>query len=120
MTTQWIAIEFIVLQQIANMFDMMKKLQEAQRQMKEIKDRLDTITVTGFSVNKGVTVTANGNRKILGIEIATEETQLSKETLENHIVEAVNSALAEAEKVNESEMKAAAGSMMPGMGGLFK
>tara|TARA_B110000046_G_scaffold68708_1_gene76753 strand:+ start:2270 stop:2578 length:309 start_codon:yes stop_codon:yes gene_type:complete len=102
------------------MLDMMKKLQEAQRQMKEIKGRLDTITVSGYSKNKEVVARANGNRKILGIEIAPDTNLENKVALENHVLEAVNNSLNEAEKVNESEMKSAAGSMMPAMGGLFK
>ena len=102
------------------MFDMMKKLHEAQRQMKEIKDRLDNITVTGSSKNQEVIARANGNRKILGIEFANDIDLKNKTELESFVLEATNNALVEAEKVNESEMKAAAGSMMPGMGGLFK
>lgn len=102
------------------MFDMMKKLQEAQRQMKEIKDRLDTITVTGNSHDGSISVKANGNRKILGIKIAVNAELEDRHNLESQILEAVNRALEEAEKVNESEMKAAAGSMMPGLRGMFK
>lgn len=102
------------------MFDMMKKLQEAQRQMKEIKARLDSITVEGKSSQNEIIVRANGNRKILGIEIADTELLNNQSMLETKMLEAVNMALESAEKVNEAEMKAAAGSMMPGMGGLFK
>ena len=75
------------------MLDMMKKLQEAQRQMKEIKDRLDTITVSGYSKNKEVVARANGNRKILGIEIEPDTNLENKVALENHVLEAVNNAL---------------------------
>ena len=39
---------------------MMKKLQEAQRQMKEIKDRLDTITVAGNSSDGALDLLGDG------------------------------------------------------------
>ncbi|HAW20395.1 MAG TPA: hypothetical protein DCX14_09450 [Flavobacteriales bacterium] len=102
------------------MFDMMKKLQEAQRQMKEIKDRLETIYVSGKSNNGSITVTSNGNRKITGIDFASDYQNQNDPEFKMEMVSAINDALDKANTVNESEMKSAASTMMPGMGGLFK
>lgn len=102
------------------MFDMMKKLQEAQKQMQVIKDRLETITVEGKSPENKVLVRANGNRKIKGITFADPDITNNPDQLEDFIVMAVNDAIEKADKVNEAEMKSAAGSMVPGLGGMFK
>ena len=102
------------------MFDMMKKLQQAQEEMKKIKERLDQVSVEGSSPAGKVKVRANGNRKILGITFGDESIMNDKEELEDHLIMAMNDALSKAEQVNESEMKSAAGSMMPGLGGMFK
>lgn len=102
------------------MLDMMKKLQDAQRKMKEIKDRLDTIIVEGESPEGKVKVKANGNRKILGITFADTSILQNTDQLEDYITMATNAAIEKADQVNEAEMKAAAGSMMPGLGGMFK
>lgn len=102
------------------MLDMMKKLQEAQRKMKEIKDRLDTITVEGQSPEGKITVRANGNRNILGITFVDKSILQDPDQLEDYITIATNDAITKADMVNEAEMKSAAGSMMPGLGGMFK
>ena len=102
------------------MFDMMKKLQQAQEEMKKIKARLDTISVEGSSPEGKIKVSITGNRKIKGLTFADDSILTDKEQLEDYIVLAVNDAIEKADKINETEMKSAAGAMMPGMGGLFK
>ena len=99
---------------------MMKKLQEAKKQMDEIKARLETIEVEGKSPQNKVLVTANGNRKIKGIRIDNPAVMNDQDDLKKMLVIAINDAISKADQINESEMKGAAGSMMPGLGGLFK
>jgi DNA-binding YbaB/EbfC family protein len=111
---------FLLLQRELTMFDMMKKLQQAQEEMKKIKDRLENITVEGQSPGGAIKVRVNGNRKVKGITFADEGLVADKEQLEDFLILAMNDALQKAEQVNESEMKSAASSMMPGLGGLFK
>ncbi len=101
------------------MFDMMKKLQAAKAEMDKIKARLETITVEGVSPEGKVKVTCNGNRVIKGIEVVDSSLLTDKEMLEDCTLLATNDALNKAEKVNETEMKSAATSMMPGMGNIF-
>lgn len=95
--------------------NMMKKLQEMQQKVEETKARLDTITVEGKSNNGKVSVLMTGNRTMKSISINQELSELEKEELEDLIAIATNDALAKAEQVNESEMRAASAGMIPGM-----
>ena len=90
----------------------MGKLQEMKQQMENIKNKLETIHVSGES--QGVVVRANGNRKVLSISVPAEIVG-DKEMIEELILTATNRALAEAEKVNEREMQSAAMGIMPGL-----
>ena len=56
---------------------------------------------------------------IKGIEVVDSSLLTDKEMLEDYTLLATNDALNKAEKVNETEMKSAATSMMPGMGNIF-
>ena len=102
------------------MFDMMKKLQKAQEEMKKIKARLDTISVEGFSSEGKIKVSITGNRKIKGITFADESIMSDKDQLEDYLVIAINNAIEKADKLNETEMKSAVGQTIPGIGGLLK
>ncbi len=98
------------------MFD---KILEAQQKAGEVKKRLDAITVTGTAEGGKVSVNANGNKKILSINIAEELVQeADKEQLEDLILIAVNKAIEQAENVSQSEMAAMTQQMLGGMGGL--
>jgi hypothetical protein len=92
--------------------NMMGKLQEMKQQMENIKNKLETINVSGES--QGVVVRANGNRKVLSISVPAEIVG-DKEMIEELVLIATNRALAEAEKVNEREMQSAAMGIMPGL-----
>ena len=92
--------------------NMMGKLQEMKQQMDNIKNKLETIHVTGES--QGVVVKANGNRKVLSIFVPKEIVG-DKEMIEELVLTATNRALDEAEKVNEREMQSAAMGIMPGL-----
>jgi len=99
------------------MFD---KILEAQQKAGEVKKRLDAITVTGTAEGGKVKVNANGNKKILSINIDEELVQeADKEQLEDLVLIAVNKALEQAENVSQSEMAAMTQQMFGGMGGLF-
>ena len=96
---------------------MMGRLKEAQKQVEESKQRLDTIYVKESS--GGISITISGNRKVKEIEI-DESLLQDKEELADHLVIAMNKAISKATEVNEKEMQQAAQGMIPGMGNLFK
>jgi DNA-binding protein YbaB len=98
------------------MFD---KLNQAKQMAEGIKAKLETISVIGEA--EGIKVVSNANRKILEVNIPENLLNTnSKEELQDLLCVAINRALAAAENVSEAEMRGMMGSMMPGLGGLFK
>lgn len=97
------------------MGNFMEKLQQMQVQMEESRKKLDGIIVEGISPDQKVKVKANGNRKIIAVELSADFDKTDKEELEDYLIIAVQNALEKAEQVYEKEMKGAAGSLMPGM-----
>ena len=89
--------------------DQLKQLQDLKSKMDEVKNRLDTITVS--EENQYVKVTVNGNRKITAIEIKQPTDQRE---LEQQLVALLNETLTKSESVMQSEMKG----IMPNIPGL--
>jgi len=89
--------------------DQLKQLQELKSKMDEVKNRLDTITVT--EENQYIKATVNGNRKITAIEI---KQQINPKELEKQLLSVLNEALVKSDSVMQSEMKG----VMPNIPGL--
>jgi DNA-binding protein YbaB len=89
--------------------DQLKQLQELKSKMDEVKNRLDTITVT--EENQYIKATVNGNRKITAIEI---KQQIDPKELEKQLLSVINEALVKSDSVMQSEMKG----VMPNIPGL--
>lgn len=99
--------------------DLMGKLGEMQQRMEEMKKRLDTITVTGEAGSGLVKATANGNKKIVNLQISPELLKENDaEALEDLITVAINRALEQAEQVAAAESTAMGRDMLPGFPGL--
>lgn len=97
------------------MFDKMKQLQQMKEQMDAAKERLNHISVKGEC--QGITVVANGNKKITDVVIPKEVyANADNEEIAELLVMATNNALQNAENVFESEMKGMAGGLMGGLG----
>ncbi len=97
------------------MFDLINKLGALKSKMEEAKSRLDAITVSAYAGDQEVKISMNGNRKVMNIDLAAHLLfPEKKEELEELIETALNRALQEAEKVNETEMKAAGKDLLPG------
>ncbi len=97
------------------MFDKMKQLQQMKEQMDVLKERLNSISVKGDC--QGVTVVANGNRKIMEVIIPKESMEAGdNEELAELVLMATNQALENAENLNETEMRGMAGGLMGGLG----
>lgn len=98
------------------MFD---KLLQAQQKAQEIKARLDNISVSGEAEGGKVKVVANANREVREVTIDPDLfASAEREEIEELLVVAFNKAMAQAEEVNQTEMKAATQDMLGGMGGL--
>jgi DNA-binding protein YbaB len=100
--------------------DFMGKMQEAQKQMEETKNRMNGVYIDAEVEGGTVKATANANLKITNISIADELlAKNDKEELEDLIIVAINKVLDEAKQVQEVEMSKVAQGMMPNLGGLF-
>ena len=102
-----------------DMMGMMGKMKELQEKMKAAQDNLKNITVTAEAGAGMVKAKANGQRKLLSIEI--DEAILKKENAEmisDLVVAAVNKALDEASEKGQEEIKKQTSGMMPNIPGL--
>ncbi|MCW3462335.1 YbaB/EbfC family nucleoid-associated protein [Chitinophaga nivalis] len=96
--------------------DLFGKLTQIKQKMQEGKERLATVTIAGEAGDGAVKITADGNRQVKSIDIATHLlAPENKEELEDLLLTALNRALKEGEKAWESEMKNAAGGMLGGL-----
>ncbi len=98
------------------MFD---KLFEAQQRAKEIKERLDHISVSGDAEGGKIRVIATANKEIKEVKIDAEFlAEADQEELEELLIVAINKALTQAENISQSEMQAASQDLLGGLGGL--
>ena len=96
-----------------NPMELMGKIREMQAEMERVKQSLDDMIVTASSGGGMVKVTANGNRKVLKIEIDPDIVDKSdKEMLEDLVVAAVNKAMEEAEEHARQALAKVSGGMM--------
>jgi nucleoid-associated protein EbfC len=98
------------------MFDNL--LSQMQEQAEEMKKKLNDIIVEAEAENGLVKVKANGNRKILSLEISNEIIG-NKETLEDLVIVAVNKVIEKAEEVANKETGDMAKNILPDIGNLF-
>jgi DNA-binding protein YbaB len=80
--------------------DQLKQLQDLKSKMDDVKNRLDSITVS--EEDQYVKVTVNGNRKVTAIEI---KQQTDNKELEKHLLSVLNETLIKSDSVMQSEMK---------------
>lgn len=96
----------------------MGKLKEMQAEMEKTRARLDDITVSADAGGGMVRVTANGNRKILKIEVDPDIMDKDdKEMMEDLIAAAVNKVLDEAEVMAREELNKVSSGFMPNIPG---
>ena len=104
------------------MMGMMGKLKETQAKVEATKKRLDTVTLQERSSDNLLNVTITANRVLKEITIDDSLLQ-DKEQLEDYLILTINTAIAKATQVNETELAAVAKDGMPnipGMDSLFK
>ncbi len=101
-----------------NMNQMIKQAQKMQEDMAALQEELDA---KEYTVNAGggmATVTINGKKEVLSIDIKPEIVDPDDiETLQDILVAAVNEAIKTVETTNNDEMQKITGSL--GMPGLF-
>ncbi|MCI4668711.1 MAG: YbaB/EbfC family nucleoid-associated protein [Bacteroidia bacterium] len=102
-----------------NLPDMMGKFQEMQNRLKEVRESLDQVVVEAEAGGGMVRVKANGNRKVMKIEI--DPIIIDKddpEIMADLITAAVNKALDKAEEAGRQKMENATKGMLPNIPGM--
>ena len=102
------------------MAKMIKKAQELQNQMEKAQEELNSIEIEGQAGGGMVSVTVNGHKELLSLEIDPEILNEDKEMIEDMILAAVNQGLQNAGKAAEEKMNSITGGMIgkmkiPGM-----
>lgn len=100
-----------------NMADMFGKFSELQEKVEEAKQELSKLEVEAEAGGGMVKVRANGQRKILSIELDKDVIDPDDaEMMEDLIVAGVNKALDKAEEAAQEKMQDTYKNMMPGGG----
>jgi nucleoid-associated protein EbfC len=95
---------------------MFEKLNAMKQQMEDLKLRMDQLQVKADAHNGAIQVTANGNGRIVSIQLEPEWlSECGAEEAEELIQFAVNRALDAASDAHANEMKGLAGGLLPGM-----
>ena len=99
------------------MFDIIGKIDEAKKNVEEARKRLDHVLIDAEANDGKVKVSVTGNRIVKSLSIDASLLE-DKEMLEDYLIIALNKALEEAGKMQESELKKAASDAMPNIPGL--
>ena len=91
---------------------MIKKAQEMQSQMEKAQAELNSIEIEGQAGGGMVSVTVNGHKELVALNIDPEILNEDKEMIEDMILAAVNQGLQNAGKVAEEKMNSITGGMM--------
>jgi nucleoid-associated protein EbfC len=90
---------------------MLRKAQEMQQKMTEVKAALKNIQAEGLANNGAVKVILNGNHEMINIDIDPKLMTEEKEVLEDLIVIATNNAKKEIEVKSSEEMSKITGGL---------
>jgi len=95
--------------------DMMGKLQEMKQKADEAKAKLAATQLPVEGAGGDIKLVITGDRRVLSLQISEALQHGNKQELESQLLATLNKALSAAEKVNEEEMKKAAGGILPGL-----
>ena len=104
-----------MLKGLGNLATLLKQAQEMQGRMNEAQENLAAVTVEGSSGGGMVTVTANGQQKVLSVSI--EDSVLAdREMLEDLLPSAINQSLDKARQAAATEIRRVTGDVdVPGL-----
>jgi len=96
------------------MFDMFSRIGEIKQKVEQTKQSLKLRTVHGEAENGAVRVEVSGDRRIRNISISPTLLEGGDtEYLEDVLLVAINRGLEQAEQLEASELKEAAGGLLP-------
>jgi DNA-binding YbaB/EbfC family protein len=102
---------------LGDLSGMMNKLKEAQKNVEETKNRLNSVLIDEISSDGKIKVTLTANRTIKSISI-NDSLLSDAEELEDYLILTLNKAIEKASKINENEMAIAAKNGMPNIPGM--
>ena len=98
---------------------MLKQVQKMQTDMAEAQEEISKISAEGSAGDGAIKVTVNGSNELLSVKLDPEVVDPEDvDILEDLIVVAVNSALAEVSKLSEERMSQVTGGLGGMMGGM--
>lgn len=100
-----------------NMNQMMKQVKKMQEQMLKAQEELAARTIEGTAGGGVVTVTVNGQKKVISVAIKPEAVDPDDvEMLQDLVLTAINDAMTKAEEMAGKEMSKLTGGMnIPGL-----
>ena len=100
-----------------NMQKQMAQMQAMQRKMEELQEEIDKKEVTATSGGGAVSVTVNGTKQIVSMQIKEEAVDPDDvEMLQDLIIVAVNEGLRQIEEISNTEMSKLTGGLgIPGL-----
>ena len=91
---------------------MLKQLQQMQAKMAKMQEELDAATVTGTAGGGAVSVTVNGQQKVMSVTIEPDVLEEGAELLADMVMAAVNDALDKSRDLASQQM----GQLTAGLG----
>lgn len=91
---------------------MLKQLQQMQAKMAQLQQELDEATVTGTAGGGAVSVTVNGQQKVMAVSIEPEVLEEGAELLADMVMAATNDALDKSRDMAAQQM----GQLTAGLG----
>jgi|TARA_B100001167_G_scaffold182356_1_gene140107 DNA-binding YbaB/EbfC family protein len=98
-----------------NMAKMLKQAQEVQKQIENVQNELEDLTIKGESGGGMVKATVNGKMELLDLSLQRGILNEEKDIIEDLIISAVNNAMTKAHEVSQDRMNSVAGGMLGGM-----
>ena len=94
---------------------MLKQAQEVQKQIENVQNELEDLTIKGESGGGMVKATVNGKMELLDLSLQRGILNEEKDIIEDLIISAVNNAMTKAQEVSQDRMNSVAGGMLGGM-----
>ena len=98
-----------------NMAKMLKQAQEVQKQIENIQNELDDLSIEGEAGGGMVKATVNGKIELLDLSLQEDILEEEKDIIEDLIISAVNNAITKAQEESQNRMNSVAGGMLGGM-----
>ena len=98
-----------------NMAKMLKQAQEVQKQIENVQNELEDLTIEGESGGGMVKATVNGKMELLDLSLQRDIFEEEKEIIEDLIISAVNNAITNAQEESQDRMNSVAGGMLGSM-----